>query len=114
MEVIWAVQENGAPLSFWALENPMGYLYNFLGYPVYYFQPWWFGERGFLATKRTALWGYFHKPARKITKRTIPFINSHSQAKGQKPENKEWYNSSAEKRAVTPPDFAKAFFEANQ
>lgn len=114
MNIIWAIQEHGAPLRFWALENPMGYLYNFLGRPVFYFQPWQFGDTSFLATKRVALWGYFKAPAKTIRKRTVPKINSHSQAKGQRPENKEWYSSNTEKRAITPPGFAKSFFEANK
>ena len=114
LNIIWAIQENGVPLKFWALENPMGYLYNFLGYPRFYFQPWQFGETGFMATKRTALWGYFNSPVKTVRKRTIPFINSHSQAKKQLPENKEWYSASAQKRAITPAGFAKAFYEANK
>ena len=112
-KVIWTIQKKGAPLKFWALENPMGYLYNFLGYPHFYFQPWQFGEKGMTATKRTAIWGYFNKPVKTVHKRTIPKINSHSQANKQLPENKEWYAASAEKRAITPAGFAKAFFKAN-
>ena len=114
LNIIWAIQENGVPLKFWALENPMGYLYNFLGYPKFYFQPWQFGEIGFIATKRTALWGYFNSPVKTVRKRKIPFINSHSQARKQLPENKEWYSASAQKRAITPAGFAKAFFKANK
>jgi hypothetical protein len=114
LNIIWSIQEHGAPLKFWALENPKGYLYNFLGFPVFYFQPWQFGETGFLATKRTAVWGYFKKPVKTHKIRTLPFINSHSQAKGQKPENKEWYTASSKERAITPPGFAQAFFEANR
>lgn len=114
LSIIWRIQERGAPLKFWALENPMGYLYNFLGYPYFYFQPWQFGETGFTKTKRVAIWGYFKKPAKTIRKRTIPYINSHSQAKKQLPENKEWYAASKEKRAITPMGFAKAFYEANK
>jgi hypothetical protein len=114
MDIIWDIQACGALLKFWALENPMGYLYNFLGYPAYYFQPWWFGDTSFLATKRTALWGYFKKPTRTVRTRKIPKINSHSVANGQLPENKEWYSKRAGERAITPPGFAQAFFKANQ
>jgi hypothetical protein len=109
LDIIWRIQTKGAPLKFWALENPMGYLYNFLGFPAYYFQPWWFGEIGMLATKRTALWGYFKKPKRLIKKRPellVPYI--------KEKQNKEWYGASAAKRAITPPGFAKAFFKANR
>ena len=114
LDIVWTIQEKGAPLKFWALENPLGYLYNFLGYPIFYFQPWQFGETGFTATKRTALWGYFDRPVKTIRKRTIPFINSHSKAKKQLPENKEWYSASREKRAITPAGFAEAFYKANK
>ncbi len=114
LDIIWAVQEQGIPLKFWALENPKGYLYNFLGYPTFYFQPWQFGETDFRATKRTAIWGYFKKPRKTCQVRKIPFINAHSQSKGQKPENKEWYSKKREDRAITPPGFAQAFFEANR
>jgi hypothetical protein len=64
LEIIWQIQEKGAPLKFWALENPQGYLYNFLGRPAYWFQPWQFGENDGRSTKRTALWGYFNPPRR--------------------------------------------------
>ncbi|KKN06977.1 hypothetical protein LCGC14_1071670 [marine sediment metagenome] len=117
LEIIWKIQEQGAPLKFWALENPMGYLYNFLGHPAYYFQPWWFGEKGFLATKRTALWGYFNSPARIVRTRTIPFISPHTSKRDvadKKRENHTWYKASAEDRAITPAGFAKAFYKANQ
>jgi hypothetical protein len=114
MNVIWTVQECGAPLKFWALENPMGYLYNFLGRPVFYFQPWQFGDTSFLATKRTAIWGYFNAPAKTVRKRTVPFILSHSISKGTLRENKQWYSASAEERSITPPGFAQAFYLANK
>ena len=117
LDIIWTIQEKGAPLMFWALENPMGYLNRFLGHPVYYFQPWWFGEKSFLATKRTYLWGYFNRPVKIIRKRTIPFISSHTSKRDSvdsERENKGWYKANAEERAITPQGFAKAFFEANK
>ena len=117
LNIIWAVQENGAPLQFWALENPMGYLNRFLGHPVYYFQPWWFGEKSFLATKRTYIWGYFYQPVRTIKKRTIPFISPHSSKRdlvNKERKNEGWLKANAGQRAITPQGFAKAFFEANR
>ncbi len=116
MDIIWKIQERGAPLKFWALENPMGYLYNFLGKPVYYFQPWWFGDTSFLRTKREALWGYFNPPARSIRTRTFPFISPHSSkrdAVDKQRENHAWYKASAEDRARTSSEFAQAFYRAN-
>lgn len=118
MDIIWAVQEKGALLKFWALENPMGYLYNFMGFPYFYFQPWQFGDTSYLATKRTALWGYFNKPPKTVQKRTVPFISAHNKRNGQRPCNTEWSsfgkNNRAEMRAITPPGFAAAFFKANR
>lgn len=123
LNIIWEIQENGAPLKFWALENPMGYLYNFLGKPAFFFQPWQYGETGFTATKRTAIWGYFKEPAKTNVKRTLPFISPHTSRRKSplrlfeveyKKENKEWYSRRAADRAVTPAGFAKAFFEANR
>jgi hypothetical protein len=118
LNIIWKVQENGAPLKFWALENPMGYLYNFLGFPAFYFQPWQFGDTSFLATKRTALWGYFKKPVKTVLKRTIPYVCPHTSKRDQVDEareNKAWNNrSTAKERAITPPGFAQAFFRANR
>jgi hypothetical protein len=116
LNIIWQVQEKGAPLHFWALENPQGYLYNFLGQPAYWFQPWMFGEKGFTATKRTAIWGYFNKPARTCRKRTIPFISPHTSKRDsvdKRRENKGWYQATAAERAITPQGFAKAFFKSN-
>lgn len=107
--IIWKVQKNKAPLKFWAMENPEGYLYLFLGRPPYKFQPWQFGELGMLATKRTALWGYFNKPKPIVKSRPllfVPYIKEKA--------NKKWYRASAAKRAITPPGFAQAFFEANK
>jgi hypothetical protein len=111
LNIIWEIQENGAPLKFWALENPLGYLYNFLGKPAFYFQPWQFGNTSFLATKRTALWGYFSPPVKTVRKRIVPYIrdpkNTHSTN-----SNPGW-QVSTEKRAATPLEFAQAFFKAN-
>lgn len=121
MNIIWKIQENGAPLAFWALENPLGYLYNFLGKPAFFFQPWEFGEEGFLATKRTAIWGYFKEPKRTVFKREIPYISPRTSKRIpklslfplEKKENETWYRSNAEDRARTPEGFANAFFQAN-
>lgn len=117
LEIIWHIQENGAPLRFWALENPQGYLYNFLGRPAYWFQPWMFGDRTFLATKRTAIWGYFNAPTRTCRRRTIPFISSHTSKRDavyKVRENHGWYRANAVQRAMTPAGFARAFFSANR
>lgn len=117
MEIIWKVQEQAAPLAFWAMENPQGYLYNFMGMPYFIFQPWQFGQTDFRATKRTGLWGYFNPPAKTVRKRTIPFISPRSSKRDKvdkQRENHAWYKASAEDRAKTCEHFAKAFYKANQ
>ena len=117
LDIIWAIQEKGAPLKFWALENPIGYLNRFLGHPVYYFQPWQFSEKSFLATKRTYLWGYFKSPVKTVRKRTIPFISPHTSKRDlvdTERENKGWYKATAEQRAITSMGFANAFFKSNK
>jgi hypothetical protein len=58
MEIIWHCQIFGK-LNFWALENPDGLLYKFLGRPVYRFEQWQFG---FPLEKPTVLWGMFKNP----------------------------------------------------
>lgn len=116
MEIIWGVQENAAPLAFWAMENPQGYLYNFMGYPYHHSQPWMYGDDTFLRTKRNALWGYFNPPARTVFKRTFSFISprtSKRDAVDKERENKAWYKASAADRAKTSEKFAEAFYKAN-
>lgn len=101
---------------FFVLENPVGYLVRWLGKPEYIFHPWWFGDP---YTKNTALWGWFNKPERKyhkpeevmtkdqiaatkINARKLPTISDFTSG------------SQAERRAITPPGFVKAFYEANK
>lgn len=117
LDIIWRVQENAAPLAFWVMENPQGYLYNFMGMPYFTFQPWQFGQTDFRATKRTGLWGYFNPPVKSVRKRTIPFISPRTSKRNKvdkKRENYAWYKASAEDRAKTCEHFSNAFFKANQ
>ena len=52
--------------KFWVIENPArGVLKQYLGEPVYKYEPWWFGSPW---TKQTALWGNFNIPERKFYK----------------------------------------------
>lgn len=95
---------------FFALENPVSYLKQWLGEPAYTFQPWEFGSR---YSKKTALWGYFNKPikiyGRKeavMTQKDIElcYRNSRPLPKGL---------PCKDARSLTPPEFAKAFYECN-
>ena len=84
----------------WCLENPVGKLRKWLGPPVITFQPSDFGDP---YTKRTCLWGEFTPPEKSPV---FPLLGS---AMAQYPPSED----RARLRSITPPGFAKAFFEAN-
>lgn len=107
-------------LKFWALENPKGFLRQFLGKPAFCFQHWQFGDD---QIKPTDIWGYFNEPILKYKTRPegliTKFPNGRSNGRGlAKPKCPEQYKhlglNRADLRAITPPGFAKAFFKANQ
>jgi hypothetical protein len=81
--------------TWWALENPMGRLSQYIGKPRLIFQPYQYGAA---YSKRTCLWGVFTLPKPSPVTPTHSLIN-----KVRNPST----------RAVTPPEFARAFFEAN-
>lgn len=90
--LVWQCQP-----QWWALENPgSGLLAKILGIPADSFQPYEFGDPW---TKRTALWGKFALPARG------PFVT---------PITSAMKRGTAAARSITPPGFARAFFNANQ
>ena len=92
-------------LKFWALENPVGRLQKLrptLGNP-WYFQPHWYGDPW---TKKTGLWGKFNKDLPK--NEVAPDPNSWIMKLGGKSERTK------ELRSMTPPGFARAFYEANR
>lgn len=112
--------------SFHCLENPVGYLPDFLGAPQYSFQPWWFGDAW---AKRTCLWGNFNKPARQFKNwDEVPKIPELYIRPGRGKPSLAFQHKSHKKyirafdyfeadtdaafRAITPQGFAKAFFEA--
>jgi hypothetical protein len=107
--------------TFWALENPKGRLSKWIGKPQLIFDPCDYGDPW---TKRTLIWGRFNDPIK------TP-IYPEGQWTGRADQNgicdhlETWpsYNwimklppskDRAALRSVTPPGFAKAFFEANQ
>jgi hypothetical protein len=94
--------------KFWALENPVGLLGQWLGTPRDVFQPCDFGDAW---TKRTALWGDFELPERGPFVEPIgggPLCSICDPTK----RSTTWCNNSAH-RAITPAGFARAFFRAN-
>lgn len=116
MRVIWECRKR-EPLKFWAVENPRGFLRQFLGLPAFSFEHWWFGDP---QIKPTDLWGYFRTPRRTVKERPTDLTKRFT----RKTNGVGWSNpkvapefahlSRAAKRAMTPPGFAKAFYKANR
>lgn len=113
--------------TFWAIENPVGLLSQFLGQPASSFQPWWFGDPW---TKHTMLWGEFNRPKRQYQKwEDVPKIQGLYVRPGRSKPSIACLHKSHKRlirsfdpfvavddasfRAITPQGFAKAFFEAN-
>lgn len=88
--------------KWWALENPLGYLKEWLGEPVLKFNPCDYGDPW---TKKTWIWGSFNKPKRNPVNAIGPWIH--------RKKGKHGVSSGDKNNAVTPPGFARAFFEAN-
>ncbi len=117
LEIIWACRSadvgfsRDRALKFWAIENPMGFLRQFLGNPAFSFQPWQFGDMHF---KWTDIWGYFeaprkthNKPPKKFNRKKWANPSTPSEFKGMKLNR-------AAIRAITPQGFARAFYKANK
>jgi hypothetical protein len=95
--------------KWWALENPVGRLPKLrpqLGKAKLIFQPHWYGDPW---TKRTCLWGEFNidLPRNEVEPVRYCKQGSWTQLLGGKSERTK------ELRSMTPPGFAKAFFQAN-
>ncbi len=106
LRIVW-----DAKPSWWALENPVGYLRRFLGLPPLTFRPCDYGDPW---TKRTDLWGYFKPPKG----RPVEVAKPKGRVAGG---TRDWSFAKRgrdgltrqEVRALTPPGFALAFFKAN-
>jgi hypothetical protein len=105
-------------LKFWALENPRGFLRQFIGKPVFTFEQWQFGAS---TVKPTDLWGYFNAPKPTISVRPSGltykrngYIRSSIEAPVYPEEYKRLNLNTAAIRALTPAGFAEAFFKANK
>ena len=111
LNIIWECRYNHK-LAFWCLENPMGYLRQFLGKPVFTFDPCDFGDP---YTKKTDLWGYFNIPKKKPIKLNQEQIDRCKINNRKLPSIRDITSGTqAGKRAITPAGFAKAFFRANK
>jgi hypothetical protein len=106
LRIIWKCKP-----VWWAMENPVGFLRRFLGLPPLTFKPCDYGDPW---TKRTDLWGYYKAPRR----RPVEVIKPKGRVEGG---TRDWSFAKngrdgwtrQEVRAMTPPGFAKAFFESN-
>ncbi len=87
--------------KWWALENPVGRLRRFYGPPRLIFDPCDYGDP---YTKRTLLWGEFQMPESNYVH---PEDGSKMHLIGPGRNRRKL-------RSMTPPGFAKAFFEANR
>lgn len=101
LEIIWECHP-----AFWCLENPRGFLRQFLGKPPLTVWYWQFGDN---LGKPTDLWGYYEAPRRRYSE-PPGLLQQWDKIKGIKSVQNL---SRAEVRAITPPGFAQAFFKAN-
>ena len=114
LHLIWKARMR-EKLVFWAMENPMGYLRQFLGKPPFHFDPWEFGEPW---TKGTDIWGYFNFPVKKF-KNIDEVMTTEQKAKcstnsRKLPSITDITGSKQQaRRAMTPQGFALAFYKAN-
>jgi len=92
--------------SWWALENPVGRLKDYLGDPAYKFDPWYFGDPW---TKRTWLWGAF-TPPQKTPNAVKPTLTGEPRKRDR---TTKMSSSWKVQRSRTPAGFSRAFFEAN-
>lgn len=104
----------GGSLQWWALENPVGYLRQFLGVPGFTFNPYDFGDPW---TKPTDLWGYFDPPKFKFCRPEFNLdqaaVKLRDRGESLTIGQRQVKLSTSDVLAVTPPGFAMAFFKAN-
>lgn len=116
LKIIWDCRINGN-LKFWALENPMGYLRQFLGRPPLTWQPCDFGQP---YTKKTDLWGYYNLPNKKpvpLTDQQMRDCSINNRILPQIPKDYKMppdLRPQAVRRSITPNGFAEAFYKANK
>lgn len=110
LRIIWAVRAyKGSNLRFWALENPRGYLRQFLGIPALSFTS---DEYGGDVKKPTDIWGYFKIPKKVYKNEGKPLYT-------KLPTIPSGYilppdlGRAAVRRAITNSAFAEAFYRAN-
>ncbi|MCK5161658.1 MAG: hypothetical protein KAQ99_08810 [Candidatus Aureabacteria bacterium] len=116
LDIIWHFRTN-YNLKFWALENPMGYLRQFLGKPPLTFDPCDFGN-GY--TKKTDLWGYYNIPKKnpvKLTNQEMRDCSINNRILPNIPKDYTMPHNMTKqsvRRAITSQGFAQAFYKANK
>ena len=116
MDIIWHCRVYGNP-NFWAMENPVGLLRQFLGKPYFSFEQWMYGDEGI---KPTDVWGYFNVPKKILQERPDNLYykrNGRGYTKNMDIPKRTPHQAKmplAELRAITPAGFAQAFFKANK
>ena len=90
--------------TFWCIENPPGKMRRLLGQEKYQFDPYDFGESYHI---KTLLWGKFSLPVKPELPSNRPVIKDFIRWGPKDGRNK------SEVRAITPPLFAKAFYDQN-
>lgn len=112
LELIWTCRSANnrgkklGGLKFWALENPMGLLRQFLGNPPNSFRGWEYGDQH---VKFTDLWGYYNMPTKKY--KIVPDFDRKKWAASKAPPQYEDLKlSRADVRAITPPLFCESFY----
>lgn len=115
LDIIWETRKKNK-LAFWALENPMGYLRQFLGKAPFMYDPWEFGDP---YTKKTEIWGYYNFPIKKF--KSIDQVMTEEQKSKCSTNSRKLPSitditgsKQSAKRAITPQGFAQAFFKENK
>ena len=103
LEIIWTARLRGQ-LKWWCLENPRGFLRQFLGKSPHTVRYWWYGDG---KDKPTDLWGYYECPKKRYKEPPV-LIKKMKDTPGGKIDC-----PSRVERATTPLGFAQAFFKAN-
>lgn len=117
LKIIWKCRLDGN-LKFWALENPRGFLRQFLGIPKFTFEHWQYDINN-NNYKATDLWGYYKIP--KPIRNNRPHNPAPKKGHGimlwkfDCPDEYKYLGlDKAAIRAITPIEFAKAFYKANK
>lgn len=118
LEIIWYCRaSNDSALKFWALENPQGYLRQFLGRPPFTFSPEEYGEN---YTKKTDIWGYFNIPKKnpyRLSPDELLLSRRSNRVLPELPDDyimPEGWSRQAARRSMTSKRFAEAFYKANK